>query len=305
MELQTCPRCGVRVVATSEATCPSCRRSFQEPLIVATHEQDPKTTRIATLLWALLCPGVGFANLGYRRMALLQYLANVGTLLLCGWLLFAPGLQITCTVAVMFAAILLLSLAELLVVWRARQRCTASSFLTWRQWVAAAVLWCGGIVVLVGLVTGYRSFIIAADGMSPTVLKGERILAARKVKADHLRNGSPIVFKNSAKSAWGKPGWIVVARILAVPGDKLYIQDGSYHVNGASRAPAESATRRPMALEIPQSPSVIEVPRGCYFVVQDKPEAFDSRTLSWAHEGNIISTELYLMNWRRLLEKLE
>jgi hypothetical protein len=77
------------------------------------------------------------------------------------------------------------------------------------------------------------------------------------------------------------------------------------HSGQAGGTRAGTAGLRPIALEVPEGPDGSEVPKGCYFVVQDKPDAFDSRTISWVGTSDIVSTELYTLRWPRLLEKVK
>ena len=84
---------------------------------------------------------------------------------------------------------------------------------------------------------------------------------------------------------------MVVARILAIPGDELSVQGGHYLVNGKRTVPASPLGKFRPSLEIPQAPKALTAPPGCYFIVQDDSQnSFDSRVLSWARESNLVAT---------------
>jgi signal peptidase I len=305
MDMQICPHCGVCVTATAEGTCPTCDRSLLKSTSSPDNGNALKTLRASVFQGAMFCPGVGFAGLGWRRTAVGAYLANLIALLFCGWLIIAPKPCMFWVVVAMLAILLPLWIYELVLVQRAKCLHPPVSALFRRRSLATGLFCLGAVFVLVGLVTRYQSFTMAGNGMSPTLPNGGRLTIARKVDPDRLRAGLVIAFKNPSKSAWGKPGWIVIARILAVPGDKLSIRHDRYFINGNANAPAKSDGPRPIALEIPPAPSTAEVPGSCYFVVQDDAKAFDSRTFSWITISDIVSTELYRMTWQRPLDKLE
>jgi signal peptidase I len=139
--------------------------------------------------------------------------------------------------------------------------------------------------------------------MSPTLEKGERILYHKRANARPFQRGTIIVYKLSPNSAWGQPGWLVISRILAIPGDRLSIQDGKYLVNGElGAAVAETGTYAPV-VAIPTGPEAAMVPEDCYFIIQDSPQkSFDSRVLSWVKKEDIVSTELYYVSGRGILK---
>jgi hypothetical protein len=127
MEMQICPHCGVCVAVTTADTCPSCRRSFQEPPSTADNGHEPKTLRGNILKETIVCPGVGFAGLGWRRIAVAAYLASLTAVLLCGWLIIAPGPWALLAVVVMLTVTILLWFGELLLVVRAACLCPADA----------------------------------------------------------------------------------------------------------------------------------------------------------------------------------
>jgi signal peptidase I len=151
-----------------------------------------------------------------------------------------------------------------------------------------------GVLVICFLNIG--SLRIGGQGMAPTLLSGDMLLYRSHVFREDLRPGHLVFFRTSADSAWGNGGDLVVARILAIPGDELSVQGGHYLVNGKRTVPASPLGKFRPSLEIPQAPKALTVLPGCYFVVQDDLQnSFDSRVLSWAKESNLVATRAIVL----------
>ena len=59
-------------------------------------------------------------------------------------------------------------------------------------------------------------------------------------------------------------------------------------------------------LDIPLSPNRLEIPEGCYFIVQDSAGGgFDSRVLSWARTESIVGSQLWYLSGRGLFKPVE
>jgi signal peptidase I len=132
-----------------------------------------------------------------------------------------------------------------------------------------------GYVALLGVLVfcflSVSTLQIVGQGMTPTLLPGEMLLYKKHVFPEDLRPGHLVFFRTSPDSAWGKGGDLVVARILAQPGQELSIEGDHYVLDGQRTVPvAPLGTNRP-ALEIPRAPEGLTVPPGCYFIVQDNP----------------------------------
>jgi signal peptidase I len=253
-----------------------------------------------------ICPGAGFALLGRAALAASTFATSVGLILAVMWLSFQPGVTAVWTVLGLFALAGTLWVAEQIAANRATLRSPGPSFLTTGFPVAATATCLGVAAALVFLLTNFGSLMLAGTGMSPTLVKGERVLYHNHVDPERLRRGAVIVYKLSDRSAWGQPGWLVISRILAVSGDRLSIQGGKYLINGeVGPAVAETGHYTPVVV-IPATPDTLTVPENCYFVVQDSPKGgFDSRVLSWVQAQETVSTRLYYLSNRSFLETVE
>jgi signal peptidase I len=199
-----------------------------------------------------------------------------------------------------------MSVAEQFVIWTTTPRPPRLSFLVGGFIFSAVAVWAAVVGTLALIMTGFGYLQVAGSGMSPTLLKGERLLYAKRLDTERLRHGSVVLFRLSEKSAWGQPGWLTVGRILAVPGDRLAIRDRSYTVNGGPGPPI--AVTKPYApiLRVPEEPESITVPGECYFIVQDDPlNSYDSRVLFWMEGNAVASEQLFYLNGRGLFTRVE
>jgi signal peptidase I len=161
-----------------------------------------------------------------------------------------------------------------------------------------------GVLVICFLNIG--SMRIGGQGMMPTLLSGDLLLYRSHVFREDLRPGHLVFFRTSPGSAWGNGGDLVVARILAIPGDQLSVQGGHYLVNGKRTVPASPLGKLPHSLEIPQAAEALTVPPGCYFIVQDDPQnSLDSRVLSWAKETNLVATRAIILTGHAFGKEVE
>jgi signal peptidase I len=166
--------------------------------------------------------------------------------------------------------------------------------------MASAFAWFLGIFCAVLLVARFGTFKMAGTGMLPTFENSERLIYEKRVEPERLKGGAIIAYRTSDKSSWGEAGWIVIARILAVPGDRLSIRNNTYVVNGKTGPAVADTDRYKLALSVPQEPETLVVPEGCYFVVQDSPTGgFDSQVLSWAETKEVVSTQIYYLGFDR------
>ena len=135
--------------------------------------------------------------------------------------------------------------------------------------------------------------------MAPTILPGERILYSKYAQETDLLPEHLIAFRTSKESAWGKGGDVVIARILAAPGDRLAVEHDHYVVNNQRRAEVAPTGRFAPVIDVGALPKETTVPPNCFFVVQDTAsQSFDSRVLSWARKENVIATKLFLVSRR-------
>lgn len=115
-------------------------------------------------------------------------------------------------------------------------------------------LLCGGAILLLFQFVLFLGY-VPSTSMEPTIMAGSWILGNRLYS--ELRRGDIVIFE--------REGTYLVKRIVAIPGDMVYIDDmtRSVSVNEA----------------IPDASRVLRVPDGRYFVLGDnKTMSVDSRT---------------------------
>lgn len=115
-------------------------------------------------------------------------------------------------------------------------------------------LLCGGAILLLFQFVLFLGY-VPSTSMEPTIMAGSWILGNRLYS--ELRGGDIVIFE--------REGTYLVKRIVAIPGDMVYIDDmtRSVSVNEA----------------IPDASRVLRVPDGRYFVLGDnKTMSVDSRT---------------------------
>ena len=115
-------------------------------------------------------------------------------------------------------------------------------------------LLCGGAILLLFQFVLFLGY-VPGTSMEPTIMAGSWILGNRLYS--ELRRGDIVIFE--------REGTYLVKRIVAIPGDMVYIDDmtRSVSVNEA----------------IPDASRVLRVPDGRYFVLGDnKTMSVDSRT---------------------------
>jgi signal peptidase I len=144
---------------------------------------------------------------------------------------------------------------------------------------------------------------LAEDGMSPTLEKGELAIYEKRVDPKRLERDAVIVFRVSTRSAWGEPGWLVISRILARPGDRLSIRGQRYLINGREGPRVPSTRPYEPVVHVPSVPDVLTIPDGCYFVIQDR--GFDSRVLALVETGDIVSARLYYLRREAMLREVK
>lgn len=259
--------------------------------------------RAARRMW--FCPGAGYALVGRPRLGLATYLSVLAAMLGLGWVVLVPDPVVGRVSLVLLGLAIALGVSELIAVkWAAIKPC-APVILVRGYPVAAAVGWMAGGGVVVATFLSVGSFRMAGDGMSPTIGAQEQTVFHKRVQADELRRGRVIAFRTSGRSAW-QPGAIVVARIIAGPGDRIATQDGRYLVNGESGPPVFYSTLYQPVVLVPTAPESLTVPDDCYFMCQEKPkESYDSSILSWAEKTNIVSSRLWYLRRDRLLDRIE
>jgi signal peptidase I len=255
---------------------------------------------------SMLLPGSGFAFLGYGGLAILGYatmfLVTASIVAVCFW----PVPVTFWLVVGILVFLCAYSSIEYVATnrWEIREPDGSAG----RSPSDAVIL---GTTVIIAALIGSSIFLkfgalqIAGKGMAPAVLEGERVLYHKPVDPEGLVRSGLVTFDLSKESAWGGPGVLVIARILAVPGDTLSKRDSHYLVNGKPGPEVSPTERGPLPLEIPEDPGSILVPPDCYFVIQEQPaKALDSQTFSWIRKGDLISTRHWLISSRGFFQPI-
>jgi Signal peptidase, peptidase S26 len=255
-----------------------------------------------------LLSGAGFALLGYPVLAGLALAWSIAALAALVVACFYPSALTVWLAVVSLLGVVIVWIAEFIALGHITIRPSGESSVLSRSFVLACVFtYAGAIVAAVCLFVNFGSQIMRGEGMSPVVNPGELLLYDKRVAATDLVPGKVLSFGVSPESSWGRPGNVVLARILAGPGDALAIRERQYEVNGKDSGIEVSPVGQfPVVVNVPEAPEKITVPPDCYFVVQEQPpKALDSRTLSWARRQDVIATKLWLVSGRGLGKPVE
>ncbi|MGC3970775.1 MAG: signal peptidase I [Pirellulales bacterium] len=156
------------------------------------------------------------------------------------------------------------------------------------------------------LVTSFRLVRIEGEGMAPLVWNKDRLLFHTRVDSAQLQRGQVILFGLAKENQITDAGALMLARILAVPGDKLTVVNYRYQVNDEVSSPLPIETDLPKALQVPRAPETITIPDGCYFVVQDdREDGLDSQVVGYAKRDQIISTSVFQLERSPFLKRLQ
>ena len=268
-------------------------------------DQDSLRAQAVRRSWA--CPGAGFALWGRPGLAIASYVLSLAAIGGMAWLVVDPRSRAALWVTGGLVGVAtVLWIVEQFGLKRLSSRPPQPRILVGGIFAASAVIWFAAVLFLLLLFSRVGSLKIAGSGMSPTLQNGQRALYEKRVEPERLRRGTPVLFTTSDRSAWGQPGWIVAARILAVPQDRLSTSDGKYVVNGQTGPAVSELGSYPPVILVPTAPESWTVPEGCYFVVQESSSGgYDSRVLSWVEPGEFVSTRLYHFTVQDFLRPVE
>jgi signal peptidase I len=256
---------------------------------------------------SVILPGAGFALLGYPGAAFVSFALAAVFLAATVVVSFAPSAPLAWLALASLIGAALLWTVEYVAVSQLSVRPEGATSAVSRHFGAACVLvYVALIAASACVLINFGTLLVTRDGMTPVIYPGERILYHKRVAAADLVKGALVAFRVSPESSSGLDGGVVIARILAVPGNEIAVRDGHYHVNGAD-TDVEVATVEgyPVVVDVAEAPAKTPVPRDCFFVVQEQPaKALDSRTLSWARRENMVGTRMWLLSNRRLGEAL-
>ncbi len=253
-----------------------------------------------------ICPGAGFAWMGHSALATLTFVATLLAVPVAVWVASRPSGASLWTFLIVLVIAIALWLVEQMIITKLVPRPPRPAMLASGFTASTCVVWIAYAVTIGLIVTAFGSLRMGGVGMSPTLVNGERLIYHKHLDGSRVKPGAIVVYKNGSDSAWGRPGFILVSRILAGPGNKISIQDGRYVVNGVKGPMVADTGRYDPVLDIPLSPNRLEIPEGCYFIVQDSAGGgFDSRVLSWARTESIVGSQLWYLSGRGLFKPVE
>jgi hypothetical protein len=247
-----------------------------------------------------LLPGMGFALLGYPVPAVLGLVLVALAFAAMSAVSFYPGPLLAWMILAATLGSILLWAVEYMAVGRITIRPSGEtgSFSRRFKWICI-LSYLGAAAASICFVLSFGSLRMQGDGMSPVVLRGEIILYHKRVVEADLVPGRLIAFKVSPMSSWGRPGEVVMGRILAGPGNAIGIRRTRYRVNGKESVEVSDVGPYKVVVDIPRAPAEAPVPPECFFVVQEQSStALDSRTLSWARREDILATRFWLLGRR-------
>lgn len=274
------------------------RRLSSRPMKLtdAPHEPSIFELRRTARRRAWVCPGAGFGLLGYRRLALLTFWSGLAAMTSALWLAWSPSR----TAFYWLLGLVALSGGTWLwEIWTTYFGWPTTSGVTSdrRYRLGGGLVAFLTLLVILIVLANYGVVSVEGDGMAPKIHPGERLLYLAEVRRADLDRGRIILFKLDPESKFGEPGTFVVARILAVPGDRLSMQNGMYYVNDAAEAQIATSHENLISLNIEIAPRQTTVPNDCYFVVQDSPDGgHDGRTFSWVRRRNIVSGRFWSLS---------
>lgn len=251
-------------------------------------------------------PGAGWALIGHPLKAwltLITYVALIASALWLIWRLSALAFWLTVT---FFVATLVIWSLELASLGRATVRLTPSAWLVRGFWPITLLVGLSSLAVPALMWVELDVTRIRGGGMEPSIASSESLVYHRHPTKGDLARGRVIVCKLSEETRVGRPGLLLIGRVLALPGDKLSIRGGAYVVDGESTDYlADSRIDQP-AIDVPKWPKEVTVPDERYFVVQDSPRpGLDSRSFSWIRWQDIESTRIHSLRPDRLLQPVE
>jgi signal peptidase I len=270
-------------------------------------ENRPRRPVVALLL--SMEPGVGHIYCGQlRKGIIIMFLATI--LILAGFFCLIPF-----PVPAWFRTLTLIAAGLSLVVWiwasndawRLAKRIGSTYILKdYNRWYLYGILMLPSIPVGFTLAFYLRdnvmtAFRMAAPGMEPIIQTNDRVLANKLAyRQGPVRRGDIVALINPNKRSERN-----IKRVVAIPGDKVVIQNGSVYVNNQP-VPGSHPDTQPSAPghELPEQ----TVLNGhCFVLCDDRSEFYDSRTYGQVPLADIIGRidYIYYPRWVNLTAKGE
>lgn len=269
-------------------------------------DDDEKTVRRTARKRLCICTGTGFAVLGYKKFAVIAYLCGTFAIASIAILAVYASSWALWLLVGLFTVSTCLSATEFLLARRGGLHQPGPRPLYDFFPIVVAAFYAVAAFTVVTAITYIKALNVTSSGMSSTIEKGDRLMYHTTVDPDQLKSGTLVVYKNPVESSWGEPGWLIIARILAVPGDKMSIRDGAYEVNDDKAQKVAVTGKFRTVVDVPSAPETLTIPGDHFFIVQDNlRSSFDSRVLALVHRDDIVGTKVWRRDLKRLLQRVD
>lgn len=233
---------------------------------------------------SIVLPGAGLALIGYRRRGWLALAPSLVGVLAIYALVLEPcaigfWTLVVCTALALVSGVYEYIAVGRLPVWqlptpsqqsRSRLAC----------WVSAMV----AVVTLWAAAANVRFFVMDTEDMTPGIVRGDVLMSSKYSPVSGMAAGRVIVFDAYRQHE--------LARVRAMPGDKLSTDGGELLVNGVKTGPAGRIDTPD--LSIPFQPATVTVPEDHYLLTRD---ADDSGV--WIQSRHIVTSRLMMLVGKR------
>lgn len=251
-----------------------------------------RVRRAIAITGSLVLPGFGHFVLGYRWRALVWWVWFYGAvpLLVFGALFTLPWLALLGLIAAVVAWVAML--VDVI-----RRPSSADRIPRWPALIGVAVV----LILAQMVITEFRTyhsqaFTMPSGSMMPTLLVGDYVYANKLAyRLGEPRRGEVVVFQYPLD-----PRRARVARIVALPGERVMIRGDDVYVNGRRLeepyvAPFRPREARPCAYAYGCGPT--PVPSNSYFVMGDnRDNSHDSRYWGFLARGLLVG-RVGLLYW--------
>jgi signal peptidase I len=255
---------------------------------------------------AWFCPGAGWALLGHPGRAGLTFFSYAALLVSALWLIWRLSAVALGLTAAFFLATLVIWSIEIARLGRAEVRPAPAAWLVRWCWPITTLVLLASVAVPLLVLLELDVTRVNGDAMLPSIAPFEPLVYHRRPNRDDLAPGSIVLCKLSDDTRVGRPGMLLIGRVLALPGQKLSIRKGAYAVDGEKTDYLADVHLDRPAVDVPKWPKEVTVPDERYFVVQDSPRpGLDSRSFSWVRWQDMEGTRIHYLRPDRLLQPVE
>jgi signal peptidase I len=244
----------------------------------ATRRANRRSALVAVVL-SVLVPGLGHVYVGRAARGLLLFGMALGAESAAVMKLASAAPRfwpVAVSVAIMLVLVLFTAV-EAAVLARKAQGYERKSYNTWYAYVAIVAAAAAIHIVICATLTkdrpdANRSFHMQPSSMEPTILRGDRLLAAM----GHYRSNVPARGEVAIYRHPRSEGEVWIKRIVALEGDRVLMRDGRLMVNGAPVE--ESYVQVGDTASLHANTREVVVPAGHVFVLGDnRANSVDSR----------------------------